>query len=66
MRQSFVGQTKKLSIVLEAGLHGRAKRMALMHDQTLTELIISLLEEKMASTLDSQPSLPPESRHPQA
>ena len=52
MRQSFEGPTKKLSVILEAKLHGRAKRFALVNDMTLTELIVTALEERLA--VDSQ------------
>jgi hypothetical protein len=36
---------KKLSVIMPASLHLRAKRYALVNDQTLTELVISKLEE---------------------
>lgn len=39
--------TKKLSVILDAKLHGRAKRYALVNDMTLTELVILLLEERL-------------------
>jgi len=39
--------TKKLSVILNAKLHGRAKRYALINDMTLTELVILLLEERL-------------------
>lgn len=39
--------TKKLSVILDAKLHGRAKRYALLNDMTLTELVTSLLEERL-------------------
>lgn len=45
--------TKKLSVILDATLHRRAKRYALMHDLTLTDLVVELLEERL-----SQPSAP--------
>lgn len=39
--------TKKLSVILDTNLHARAKRYALVNDMTLTELVISLLEERL-------------------
>ena len=36
---------KKLSVVMPASLHQRAKRYALQSDQTLTELVITQLEQ---------------------
>lgn len=55
MRQSFEGPTKKLSVILEADLHSRAKRFALVNDVTLTQLIVTALEERL--TIDSEDSL---------
>jgi hypothetical protein len=55
MRQVFVGSTKKLSVILDADLHSRAKRMAMMNDQTLTELIVSVLEDLLASNSKVNP-----------
>jgi hypothetical protein len=49
MRQKLVGPTKKLSVIMEAGLHSRAKRFALLNDITLTELIVKTLEERLAT-----------------
>jgi hypothetical protein len=49
MRQRIEGPTKKLSVILEATLHSRAKRFALMNDVTLTELIVTVLEERLAA-----------------
>jgi len=40
--------TKKLSVILDANLHRRAKRYALMQDMTLTDLVIELLEERLS------------------
>ncbi|MCP9904576.1 hypothetical protein KBY85_10580 [Cyanobium sp. BA5m-10] len=40
---------KKLSVLLSSELHLRSKRQALLNDQTLTDLIVSLL----TSYLDS-------------
>ena len=39
--------TKKLSVIMDAKLHNRAKRYALLHDITLTELVIPLLEKHL-------------------
>jgi len=41
--------TKKLSVIIDADLHNRVKRMALLNDQTLTELIVSVLEDLVNS-----------------
>ncbi|MCP9859320.1 MULTISPECIES: hypothetical protein [unclassified Cyanobium] len=40
---------KKLSVLLPATLHLRAKRQAVLNDQTLTDLIISLLLDYLES-----------------
>lgn len=54
-RQPFASMTmnmksfKKLSVLLPAELHLRAKRQAVLKDQTLTDLIISLLLEYLES-----------------
>jgi len=39
--------TKKLSVILDAKLHNKAKRYALLNNKTLTELVIELLEERL-------------------
>jgi hypothetical protein len=39
--------TKKLSVILDAKLHKKVKRYALLNDMTLTELVIELLEERL-------------------
>jgi predicted HicB family RNase H-like nuclease len=46
--------TKKLSVILDANLHRRAKRYALMQDMTLTDLVIELLEERLSQPLKSE------------
>lgn len=38
---------KKLSVLLPADLHQRARRHALLHDKTLTTLIIELLSNAL-------------------
>jgi hypothetical protein len=38
---------KKLSVLLPASLHLRAKRRALLSDQSLTDLIITLLSDHL-------------------
>ena len=43
-------QIKKLSVLLPASLHKRAKRRALLNDQTLTELVINLLANYLDNT----------------
>lgn len=48
---------KKLSVVTPAGLHQRAKRYALKTDQTLTQLVISQLEQFLDSV---EPDVCPE------
>ena len=40
---------KKLSVLLPAELHLRSKRQALLNDQTLTDLIVSLLTNYLDS-----------------
>jgi hypothetical protein len=47
MQEKIQATTKKLSVILDAKLHGQAKRYALINDMTLTELVISLLEERL-------------------
>lgn len=47
---------KKLSVLLPAELHRRARRHALLHDKTLTTLIIELLSEVLDDA-DTQPPL---------
>lgn len=42
--------TKKLSVLLPLKLHKRSKRQALINDQSLTDLIISLLNNYLDST----------------
>ena len=39
--------TKKLSVILDAQLHKKAKRFAKVNDMTLTDLVIALLEERI-------------------
>lgn len=46
---------KKLSVVLPADLHKKAKRSALLADQSLTGLIIMLLQQYLALTADQPP-----------
>lgn len=48
---------KKLSVLLPADLHRRARRHALLHDKTLTTLIIELLTQ----VLDEPERKPPDS-----
>jgi hypothetical protein len=47
MQKLNPNDTKKLSVILDAKLHNRAKRYALINDMTLTELVISLLLERL-------------------
>jgi hypothetical protein len=47
MQKLTPNDTKKLSVILDAKLHNRAKRYALINDMTLTELVISLLLERL-------------------
>lgn len=47
MHEKQQNPTKKLSVILDARLHSRAKRYALINDITLTELVIALLEERL-------------------
>ena len=49
MRQKTEGPTKKLTVVLEATLHSRAKRFSMVNDMTLTELITTALKERLAA-----------------
>ena len=41
-------KTKKLSVILNAQLHRQAKRYAMLNDMTLTDLVVALLEERIA------------------
>ena len=56
--------TKKLSVILDAKLHSQAKRFAVINDMTLTELVVSLLEERLNQegryTVDNNRPDPPE------
>jgi len=54
-----VDSVKKLSVLLPRRLHKRAKRRALLNDQTLTDLIIDLLTNHldMADQEDAQDQL---------
>ena len=45
MTPSSTSSVKKLSVLLPAPLHLRAKRYALLSDQTLTDLITNLLTD---------------------
>jgi hypothetical protein len=47
---------KKLSVVMSARLHQRAKRYALRTDQTLTELVITQLEKFLDSVESDSPT----------
>lgn len=47
---------KKLSVLLPADLHRRARRHALLHDKTLTTLIIELLNQALE---EPEPPSPP-------
>ena len=49
MRQKIEGPTKKLTVILEATLHSRAKRLSLIKDMTLTEPVVTALEERLAA-----------------
>jgi len=49
MRQKIERPTKKLTVILEATLHSRAKRLTLIKDMTLTELVVTALEERLAA-----------------
>ena len=40
---------KKLSVLLSSELHQRSKRQALLNDQSLTDLIVSLLNNYLDS-----------------
>ena len=60
---AVAGRTlKKLSVLLPAELHQRARRHALLHDKTLTTLIIELL----ASVVDDAGPQASDSREPAA
>jgi hypothetical protein len=45
LNDPYPANFKKLSVVIPASLHQRAKRYAVKTDQTLTELVISQLEQ---------------------
>ena len=47
---------KKLSVVMPASLHNRAKRYALETDQTLTELVITQLEQFLDGVKSDTPA----------
>jgi hypothetical protein len=47
---------KKLSVLLPASLHMRAKRRAVLSDQSLTDLIVTLLSQHLDSA-DQQDAL---------
>jgi predicted HicB family RNase H-like nuclease len=49
MRQRTGVATKKLTVILEATLHNRVKRFALTNDVSLTELVVTALEERLAA-----------------
>ena len=63
MQNKKPNPTKKLSVILNAKLHSQAKRFALINDMTLTELVVSLLEERLSQegryTLDHSRPNPP-------
>jgi hypothetical protein len=46
---------KKLSVLLPTDLHKRAKRSALQTDQTLTDLIVTLLRQHLETAADQPP-----------
>jgi hypothetical protein len=51
---------KKLSVLLSSELHRRSKRQALLNDQSLTDLIVSLLNNYLDSVDSaSQEKIPP-------
>lgn len=50
---------KKLSVVIPASLHQRAKRYAVKTDQTLTELVISQLEQFLDGVERDESQVPP-------
>jgi hypothetical protein len=50
---------KKLSVVMPASLHQRAKRYAVKTDQTLTELVISQLEQFLDGVERDESQVPP-------
>jgi hypothetical protein len=53
--QAMSGKSvKKLSVLLPANLHMRAKRQALLSDQSLTDLIITLLSNHLDSAEQEQ------------
>ena len=47
MPESTPNSTKKLSVILDEKLHNQAKRYAVINDMTLTQLVVSLLEERL-------------------
>jgi hypothetical protein len=55
MTPSSTSSVKKLSVLLPAPLHLRAKRYALLSDQTLTDLITNLLTDFLDAA-DAAPS----------
>ena len=50
-------------MILDAKLHNQAKRFAVINDMTLTELVVSLLEERLSQegqyTVDHSRPNPP-------
>ena len=54
MKEKTPNTTKKLSVILDAKLHNQAKRYALLNDMTLTELVISLLQERLEQDSSSK------------
>ena len=64
MRQRIEGPTKKLSVILEATLHSRAKRFALMNDVTLTDLIVTALEDRLAADSENRLTFGGQARTP--
>jgi len=61
MQENSSTTTKKLSVVLDAQLHSRAKRHALLNDMTLTELITLLLLERLDQASTAVEAVKPES-----
>jgi macrodomain Ter protein organizer (MatP/YcbG family) len=63
MQDNQPKSTKKLSVILDAKLHNQAKRFAVINDMTLTELVVSLLEERLSQegqyTVDHSRPNPP-------
>jgi len=51
-------KTKKLSVILDAQLHKKAKRYAMVNDMTLTDLVVALLEERIVPA-SGRPEGPP-------